>query len=267
MRHFSKENDKNVSSNSNSTSTATTTATTKDKNTPVTTLKNKPPKLQKSTPEQTHRILTSGISATVPPIRVVDKLQLPKKSNDLSPKEIDELENERYKNRLKEALGYVPEGYDLNRKNRDIPEFQDRHKMHREMLEQLLQRDDVEPEFKEKIREVFELEEMAREYMEKENSQDATDPKLEPHIPGVDYSKWSSDDIRNQPLSNLGSEYSRERTGHGTAATLSQILGLILAASLAAAVALGLARPGFERFIITPFLNKFRGTGKEEQSK
>lgn len=269
MRHFSKENDSKASNNFNSLPAANnnTATTTKDGNTPVTTLKNKPPILQKSTPEQTHRILTTGISIRVPPTRVVDKLQLPKKPSDLTPKEIDELENERYKNRMKEAVGFVPEGYDLDRINRDTPEFQERHKKHREMLEQLLQRDDVEPEFKEKIKEVFELEEMAREYMEKENPRDTTDPKLEPRIPGLDYSKWSSDDTGNQPLSNLASGHSGKKAGHGTSATLSQILGLILAASLAAAVALGLARPGFEKFIITPLLNRFKGTGQQEQSK
>jgi len=216
---------------------------------------------------QTHRILATGISITVPPMRLVEKLTIPKKAHELTPEDIQELEKEQYKNRMKDAVGYIPDGYEYDKAPQTVPEFVERRRKNREELEQLLARDDVDSKFKEKITEVLELEDMVKKYIEEEKPQNMTDPRLEPRIPGVDYDKWSApapgtEAAKNEPISNWESKFAGKTVGHGAPASYSQLIGIILATCLASAVTLGLAKPGFDQYIMEPLFGK-----KESDSK
>jgi hypothetical protein len=241
---------------------------------PSATTTTKPQKKDKKlfNPEQTQKILTSGISITVPPMHMNTTGTVPKKfGKQLTPDELKDLESEQFKARMKEAVGYVPEGYEFGKKPQSIEEFAERRKGEREKLETMLKQEDLDPETREAIKEVLELENMIRDYIKEENPEDPTDSSKEPRIPGIDYERFNSaGESKNEPLSNLASKYSGKSAGHGAPATWYQILGILLAACVASAVALGLARPGFERYISRPILNTFnfyKGGGEDKKDK
>jgi len=106
----------------------------------------------------------------------------------------------------------------------------------------------------------LELEDMVKKYIEEEKPQNMTDPRLEPRIPGVDYDKWSApapgtEAAKNEPISNWESKFAGKTVGHGAPASYSQLIGIILATCLASAVTLGLAKPGFDQYIMEPLFD------------